>query len=243
MTITTQYLDTLLFEFQRIKKLGYIPATRNGSTAIGKTFEDNLGKREDNFPGPDFEDIEIKTQRELSNSYITLFTKAPDYPRKANTYLRENYGYPLVEYNNMNILHTSLFGNSLNNMNLGVVVDRIQEKVFIVSGVERIAYYTFANLYEKFHLKLRNLAVVSALAQNNNGLEYFYYDTLNFYYNPSFERFLTLLENGQIMVDIRIGVYHNSEKANYGKTHDHGTGFRIKAINLLSLYENYISVQ
>ena len=242
MLITTKYLDTLVSEFNRIKNLGYIPATRKGSTAIGKTFEDILGKREDNFPGPDFGDIEIKTQREVSNSYITLFTKAPDYPRKANNYLRENYGYPLPEYNNMNILHTSLFGNTLNNMNLKIFVDRAKKKVFIANEVETIAYYTFTNLYEKFHLKLRNLAVISAFAQNNNGFEYFHYIAFNFYFNPSFERFLTLLENGQIMVDIRIGVYHNPEKANYGKTHDHGTAFRIKAINLLSLYENHIFI-
>ena len=33
-------------------------------------------------------------------------------------------------------------------------------------------------------------------------------------------------ESGKIYVDLRIGQYHDGK--NKGKTHDHGTGFRIK---------------
>ena len=36
----------------------------------------------------------------------------------------------------------------------------------------------------------------------------------------------SLLEEGKIYVDLRIGQYHDGK--NKGKTHDHGTGFRIK---------------
>lgn len=77
-------------KFIEIRNMGWVTATRSGNTAIGKTFEDLLGKIEDNLAEPDFGDIEIKSQRELSKSFVTLFTKAPSYPKSANTYLRKN---------------------------------------------------------------------------------------------------------------------------------------------------------
>ena len=49
----------------------------------------------------------------------------------------------------------------------------------------------------------------------------------------TFENFLNALENGDIFVDIRIGVYNTGK--NIGKTHDHGTGFRIKLDTLLKM--------
>lgn len=153
--------------------MGDIKATRSGSTAIGKTFEDLLGKKEDNYQGPDFGDIEIKTKRELSNSYVTLFTKAPDYPKKANNCLRETYGYISSEHNNMKILHTSIFTNSVNNMQFRIVVDRKEEKVYICNENKNIAYYTFKGLSEKLNLKLKNLAIVSATIERRNDGEYF----------------------------------------------------------------------
>lgn len=42
------------------------------------------------------------------------------------------------------------------------------------------------------------------------------------------------------MFDIKIGV-HNSGK-NIGKTHDHGSGFRIKRSNFQNLYSNFIEI-
>jgi hypothetical protein len=38
----------------------------------------------------------------------------------------------------------------------------------------------------------------------------------------NYKRFLDLLEKGIVKVDIRLGLYPD------GRTHDHGTGFRIK---------------
>ena len=37
---------------------------------------------------------------------------------------------------------------------------------------------------------------------------------------------LSLLEKGKVYVDLRIGQYHSGP--NMGKTHDHGTAFRIR---------------
>lgn len=50
-----------------------------------------------------------------------------------------------------------------------------------------------------------------------------------------YEAFIDLLEEGKIYVDLRIGQYHNGP--NKGKTHDHGTGFRIKEIDQPRLFK------
>lgn len=42
---------------------------------------------------------------------------------------------------------------------------------------------------------------------------------------------IELLEQGRIYIDLRIGQYAN------GKTHDHGTGFRIREIDQPKLFK------
>ena len=44
-----------------------------------------------------------------------------------------------------------------------------------------------------------------------------------------------MLEEGLIMYDVRIGAYKTGIKK--GKTHDHGSGFRIKRENMHILYK------
>lgn len=247
MNITTQYLDKFYEKFSEIKRKGFIPATRKGSTGIGELFESELGKEEDNKANPDFYDIEIKTKRDISNSLLTLFTKAPNYPKKANTYLRENYGNINPEYGDLKILHTTVssdrFNSHIGGYSFKISVDRENEKVYLLvkdsskNTVENTGiYYTFKALEKTFNQKLKNLAVVFAENEKIDNIEHFHYISVDFYYNPNFDNFINLLEDGSIVMDIRIGVYHNPEKTNFGKTHDHGTGFRMKTQYLSELY-------
>ena len=46
------------------------------------------------------------------------------------------------------------------------------------------------------------------------------------------EKMIASLEDGELFIDIRIGVY--SSGRNIGRTHDHGTAFRIKLDKLLT---------
>ena len=61
------------------------------------------------------------------------------------------------------------------------------------------------------------------------------------YYNFDFQKFLTEIENGNIQFDIRIGVYNSGR--NYGKTHDHGSGFRVKRENFQNLYSSFEKIE
>lgn len=237
-------LENLKKEFLAIKAKGFCSSTRSNNTGIGKTFEDLLGKREDNLSAPDFYDIEIKTQRDESTSYVTLFTKSPDYPQKANTYLRNTYGEN--DENGMPILHTSIFINENSYKNLyyfSLVVDENERKIYIAirkkfsDKIEKKVYYSFDTIQKKLDTKIKKLAYIEAESKVSEGKEKFHYKKMTVYSSPSLSKFISLIKLGKIMVDIRIGVYHNREKNTFGKTHDHGTGFRIKERDLPMLYE------
>lgn len=73
------------------------------------------------------------------------------------------------------------------------------------------------------------------------GEEYFHYTKAKIYLKSSLSKLLQLIDDGKLMVDIRIGSYKSGK--NKGKPHDHGTGFRIKPVDLDSLYEEKIEIQ
>src|SRR5699024_7388273 len=56
----SKYINDLIFAVREIQKKEWHNATRKGSTAIGKTFEDLLDKEEDNKDIHNFYDIKIK---------------------------------------------------------------------------------------------------------------------------------------------------------------------------------------
>lgn len=50
----------------------------------------------------------------------------------------------------------------------------------------------------------------------------------------TFSKFIDYIKEGLIVYDIRIGVYKTGN--NFGKTHDHGSGFRISKENLDTVF-------
>lgn len=84
--------------------------------------------------------------------------------------------------------------------------------------------------------KLQNLFLVLAETKKENDIDYCYFSKANIFYDFCFEKFLEQIEKGNIQFDIRIGVYNSGK--NYGKTHDHGSGFRIKKEFFNNLYSS-----
>lgn len=233
----------LLEKLTEIKNRGYIKATRTGNTAIGKTLEDTLLKEEDNLSLPDFKDIEIKSRNRLSNALVTLFTKAPSYPRGANTILRTKYGYERVGAHH-NVLYMTSSANSIATnqyMDVGfkVRVDREEEKVYLdvynmndtTNPIDTNTFWSFIALEQALYAKLKYICIVSADEKIIDGEVYFNYTNIEFYSGLSFNNFLNALEKGNMYIDTRIGVYPD------GRSHDRGTAFRINYSNLL-LYSN-----
>ncbi len=238
----------LLAKFMSISSKGWIESARKNNTGIGKTFEDLLDKLEDNLADPDYKGIEVKTHRSKSESYTTLFTASPDGPAKSeNTRLREMYGHKDAE-SGLNILHSSIFANRKTNYcniyKFQLEVNRSDKKIYLKifdindNLIEKITYWDFESLKSKLNRKLKVLAYITSKNKIEDGKEYFLYEECKLYKFKDFEKFLELLENGTIMLDIRIGVYKSG--TNFGKTHDHGTGFRIKEVDITKLYDEYV---
>lgn len=232
MTNEREFLDLFL----RIKNRGFIKSNRKGNTGIGKTFEDCCGITENNSQLPDFKNIELKSQREYTGSYLTLFTKSPSSPRSANTMLRMNFGSFDKMNSDVKILHTSIYANSFNNHISGygykLQVDRQEEKIYILVKslreniiVSNEIYWTFGDLKRKVDTKLSLVAYISAETKKINNHEEFWFNKAILLSGLNFEKFINLLEEGKVMVDIRAGSYKQGDKK--GKTHDHGTAFRI----------------
>jgi hypothetical protein len=239
-------LEKIRLEFDRIKGLGYIKSNRinNKDGGIGNTFEDYLGVTENNLKDADFEGFEVKTQKQLTKSYITLFSKSPSYPRGANAILKDRF----AEVRDGNLkLYASIFGNRWSSVYdkhlMTLNVDFSSESVVLnsKSGDNSFndVYWSFVDLQLGLR-KLNNLFVVSADQKIVDGIPYYHYNSGLVYLNVNFNKFLELLSGGFIQFDIRIGV-HKSGKS-IGKPHDHGSGFRIRKEILKDLYGDVIEL-
>lgn len=244
-------INNLRKKLIEIKKFGWIDNQRpnNKDGGIGNTFEDLLGIKENNKKTADYKGIEIKCKREFNSSYISLFSKSPSSPYRANTYLREKYGeYRDENHPEKKKLYASIFGHrdsivyekykmnlkvNKHFKNLELIIKDLNE-----NQLDKVEW-TFESLI-KASFKIRTLLLVITETRKHDNKTQFYYSKAELYNEFNFEKFLDCIELGYIQFDIRIGVYSSGKS--FGKTHDHGSGFRVKHENLIKLYENFIVV-
>ncbi len=233
--------------FKQIKSLGFVKSNRPGSTGIGKTLEDIMNIKENNIDAPDLHGYEIKSQRMRSTSLVTLFTKAPTYPAKVNNELRMQYGSPDSKFPDIKVLHSSIFATNWNTHKAGfsyrLQVDRDDKKLRLLVKrtdadiIDRSDIYWDFSVFEKiFSEKLQNLAFVEAETKKDDEGEYFHFQRCCLFSGITLSSFLDNVERGNVMFDIRVGAYKNKASKSYGKTHDHGTGFRVKRDIISQLY-------
>jgi hypothetical protein len=240
--------EFIISEFERIKKLGFVKSTRpnNRDGGIGNTLEDYLGVQENNLREADFQGFEIKSKRQLNSSYITLFSKSPSHPAGANGILKDKYGECRdPQFPQLKKLYTSVFGHRESFvyekylMKLDIIHNRSLLNLKVKNEDQTIydeVYWTFEELIQGSS-KMKNLLVVFADEKEIKGINHYHYLNAEIYMNFNFEKFLKSIENGVIMFDIRIGVHKTGR--NYGKPHDHGSGFRVKKENISELYDDY----
>lgn len=233
-------LDDFVREYRKICDMGWITTHRAGPTGIGKTLEDLLGIPENNIDGPDFGDYELKSCRLDSNSMLTMFTRAPQ-PARSNTYLRLKYGYSSGAYDNdEKVLHSTLSADRFtpiadtgHMLKIWCDIDGIY--IMSEDGVENV-FWSRDALKRCFERKYKNKFVYAKAQSRGTGAsEQFRFVEAYEVSGFNYEAFIDLLEEGKIYVDLRIGQYHNGP--NKGKTHDHGTGFRIKEIDQPRLFK------
>lgn len=236
--------EQLIVKFNEIRDLGWIETKRHGDQCLGNAFEDLVGKKEDNKSEADFYGIELKSHRNLTQSMVSLFSKSPSFPKKVNTYLRETYGVVENDYGKK-VLNTTLNGARENTHRGGhgfrALVDRKEEKIFLQirdlnTGkiIDDIIYWDFGVIQNALEHKLKKVAVLYGDEKDENDKHYVKYNKMKILEGITLDKLLKSLEDGLLCIDIRIGVYVSGAKA--GKTHDHGTAFRIHLNDLLNTY-------
>ena len=247
---------TLFIEnFKRVKNMGWVKSHRKKATGIGKTFEDLVGVEENNLDEPDFGMIEIKSQRALSEAYITLFTKAPK-PYRTNAKIREEYGYMDEKFQSNKVLrmrmnNTFEWNKIKSGWDFRLRIDEGDNKIHLEfrktpTTLNRFCYsnnlgpingfYEFED-FKKSVKKLNTLAFVTAEKKKMGDDEYFHFSKFKIYSGGlDYNRFITLLKNGTIVYEIRLGLHSN------GKNHDHGSGFRISKKKMNDVWNNYLEI-
>jgi hypothetical protein len=248
-----EQVDKFKNAFLAVKANGEYTSNRSGNTGIGKTLEDAIGVTENNIDAPDLHGFEIKSQRALSSSYVTLFTKAPTFPKAINNKLRMTYGSDDERFKDIKVLHTSIFETRWNTHGAGygykLKCDDSQKKLFLLVKklendeiTEDNIYWTYDILRDICSHKLEKLAFIQAKTRKELGKEFFTFISCSLFYGITLEKFLSLITSGDIMFDIRIGAYKNPKSKSYGKSHDHGSGFRIKKDKIKTLYTNNLTI-
>jgi len=244
--------EKFIIGFEKVRNMGFVKSHRSHNTGIGKTLEDLMGVEENNIDGPDFGKIEIKSQRAFAGSKVTLFTKSPE-PKGVNSVMREKFGIEKYEDKpGLKELHASIFtkfNNVYKTWGFRMKPDDSQRKIFLeVKELETDeiinldVWYDYNTLQKIIENKLQFLAYVEADTRKTNEGEEFYYKSCNIFFNSSFDKFMTLLKDNKIQYDIRIGSYKTPGRKNYGKLHDHGSGFRINKSNMAKIFERNIIV-
>ena len=232
--------------FQAVRNLGWVPSHRANNTGIGKTLEDLMEIEENNLDGPDLGDVEIKSQRALTSSKVTLFTKKPTGPDGANTILRDRFGITNPKHPDLMQMHASMFNywnTTYERWGMRLKPVDIDERIYLQIKdlrtdeiVPFTCWYDYDIIRNIIAKKMNILAFVSADRKMVDGWEHFRYTECKIFHGGSFERFLGLMNSGKIQYDIRIGSYKTPGKM-YGKVHDHGSGFRINKNDMSKIFE------
>ncbi len=213
--------EDLIKKLKIIKENGWVRTHRAGNTGIGKTLEDLLGIKENNIPGPNAAMIELKSARKNASSMLTLFTKSP-LPPRVNSLLLERFGY--FSEKGKKTLHTTIKYTEINTIRgekgfgISIQDDRIS---LVTNEGEAVAYWDRETLRNCFEQKLPKLLYVKAEARGKGPNEEFWFNEAWLLSGFDFTSFVRLIEQGIVLIDIRIGQYSD------GRTHDHGTGFRV----------------
>ena len=223
---------------------------------VGNTLEDLLGIEENNLPIPNAAEWELKAQRADTSSLTTLFhmEPSPRALKFVPQILLLKYGWNHEEAgtkypdNEMSFRQT-ISGKGRSDRGFMVVINRKERKVLISFDSKSVAdrhlawlksveqrinlgelnpqpYWGFDDLFHKAGTKLINCFYVQAQVKKEKGKEYFMYDKILMLQKFSIDKFLSALENNDVLVDFDARTGHN-----------HGTKFRLKQNRLPDLYE------
>ena len=234
---------TIIDKFNAISNKGWIKAVNNSLGAIGLTFEHELNKKPDNEFFPDFNTVEIKCLGRYSRYPIGLFACSFDGPDEYEiSRIAQLYGYYDSEFKDKKILYVPLRFDEYSivkdsySFKLEFSGDRIYLCVYDLNYklIERKSYILVNTLYERFMIKLQNLALVRASKRMINNEKYFRYYKISLYKLISFDCFLSLLTQDIITVNLVCRLSKSGYKV--GHYSNQSLVFQIKPCYLNKLY-------
>lgn len=210
----SQDMISLQKEFERIKKMGLVKCLRNGPTGIGYTFETLLNKKEDQESKPDYKSIEIKCKNGFGEEPLSLFHCSPMKDGKyATRCVFEKYGYyPYNDLTKEKIYYNKLFCDfsvEHGGYDFKLKVDRDKRYIVMLAYqknqlIEEVCYWDFDALEKRLIEKLSNLAIVYGYPYYRNGEKYYKYLKMYLYTLKSFDKFLELIEDDKIFIQMYI---------------------------------------
>jgi len=221
-------------QLEEIRKLGFVKTHRFHDNGIGKTLEDLLNIKENNFRLPDVGDIELKAKRIESDSMLTIATKSP-LPKGINKILFNRYKYLDKEkrYN----LHSTVYGSRKNHQSFQVV---FAANKLILKNKHNIEVYWPISVFDEV-LKNKSDKILLVLAETKGKpktfQEKFHYTEAYLLSDLNIDKFKSAIKTDKLKIDIRIGSYKSGK--NKGRYHDHGTGFRIHKRDFLLLFDSF----
>jgi len=214
--------------YKRIKAKGFIKSQRKGDNAVGNTFENELGLKENNISAPDIEDIELKVKRKGASGLQTLFNKEGKWQMKQIDFLKR-YGFPYTKKKG-EISGYSTITKKPNKQ--GYYYDCDDENLYVKVDDVIIVKWDWNELVEQFGVKFPNCIKVLAETIKNKGVEYFHYNEAYLFKGTTKEKFRELIEDDLISIDFRLRTRYNEGKS----VRNHGTAFRIDHENMDKLF-------
>lgn len=235
----------LKMKIEMIKNKNWIKLNGHGYGEPGMLFEKELGLNNNDFSVPDFNSIEIKVKSRASKYPITLFSSTCDGPSFYELKrIVKKYGIKDINFNNK-FLFITLSGKNFaywgRFLKMKLHIDRERQKVFILichsNGkiIECKSYWEFSTLKKILERKLKFLCYVNYDVTFHHETRFVKFDLGHFFKFKNFDNFIKLMENGDIFINIKFGMYKNGPKL--GKSHDHGTAFQIKTEAIPNLFE------
>ena len=169
---------------------------------------------------------------------------APDNRPLAIKEILVKYGWPSKKDRKYKVFFGRFNGGDFNKVGLfndfKLEVDRDLQVIHLVirnhltNNINKNISWSFEQLENRLNMKLKYLALIPVSKKIYFGKTYFKYHNLKLYKLKSFDKFLELIEDGTISVNMKISFYTSKEK--YGKIQDKGTTFEIKEKDLEKLF-------
>ncbi|MBR4262180.1 MAG: hypothetical protein IKQ35_02305 [Bacilli bacterium] len=243
----TQNIEDLYIKFLDIKDRGWIKTFKSGFNGSGYTFETLLGIKENYLDLPDYEGIEIKTQKKNGTGKLSLLNINPKAQKgDAIEIILNKLGYPDRDYPDYKVFNVSLYANEIkkcgNNYISINVNDRMKRIELCIQDYEKNeldlnVHWPYALIQERLYKKLTFLAVIK-YEEKEEEAKYIRYDQINVYKFKSFYHFIKLMKKGKIRISFKIGLHKDGELL--GQTYNRGISFDVFNDDLEEMFKKVL---